>query len=294
MSSRRRLSHRALSQRPRREHALKRYSLSFTGTQQAVEDEPGQVVRVTHLVQGGDPRAEGHGGVDALALQPLPTMRPLQIALRNVVGDTEAEDVVEGLFLGYRPAVPADDECSLCLVVPLVGDLRVVGDVVMGTDDGVRALGEEGGAFRPLLRILSLALALGLFEVVPAVPARAENVPVELRSGGPSRTWARGCSPRCGRSRLERLPRRRGRRAPRRRGCRAGRAARRRPCRLRRRRRAASEAGVPTDAEFRSPVSGLRGTTAAGPTSLRGSRPCPSWPAAAGPPPRVSRAPRGT
>lgn len=143
-----------------------------------------QADEVVDLVGRRQPGPERHGRVDALALEPLAAVRPLEIALGDVVGDEKAEDVVHGLRFGDRASVAADDQRDLGLVVPLGEEVGVVGDVVGRADDRVGALGEEGGMLGPPVRELSLAPALRLLEVVPVVPAGAQDVAVEAVQRG--------------------------------------------------------------------------------------------------------------
>src|SRR5690606_17817159 len=73
--------------------------------------------------------------VDALALEPLTTMTTLQVALGNVVAEAIAKDVVERFSLGYRAAALADNDGDFRLIIPLGGDMRIKGNVVVRTDD---------------------------------------------------------------------------------------------------------------------------------------------------------------
>src|SRR5690606_14679310 len=90
----------------------------------------------------------------------------------------------------------ADDERQLRLVVPLAGELRIVGDRVARSDHGVGSLGEERRALREV-DLLALALADALEEVVEVVPPRTEHVALEAREGGEQGPCVDGDPLRC-------------------------------------------------------------------------------------------------
>ncbi|MNT23529.1 hypothetical protein D3C72_1589500 [compost metagenome] len=140
------------------------------------------LVRVD-LVGGHQERAQRHGAVDALALQPLPAVAPLQVALRNVVGQAIAPHMLHGACRGNAAAVGADDQREFGLVVPPGRNAGVKRDVVARADQRVRALGEERRRLGAR-HVLPLAPAFAFQEVVPVVPANAEHVapqPVQRR-----------------------------------------------------------------------------------------------------------------
>ena len=100
--------------------------------QLAVHRQPkAQLAGVGQLIRRGQKRAEGRKGVAALALVPGTAAFELEFALRHVVVQHVAGDVIRRFGLGYVGSAPADDHGQLYFPV---GFHRVAGqhNVVVG------------------------------------------------------------------------------------------------------------------------------------------------------------------
>ena len=95
-------------------------------------------------VERGDGGAHGAGAVQAFAFEPL-IVAALKVAAGDVVQDGDAEDVGHGVGAGDVAAFGADDEGELDFVVQGFGDDGVIGEVIVGADDGGWGFGEKLG-----------------------------------------------------------------------------------------------------------------------------------------------------
>ncbi len=122
---------------------------------------------------------QGPSGMVASMLLPLshwPPWRRWRSRWDTSLGDAQPEHVLPGPLFRDGPAVLADDQRDFGFIVPSGRDRRVERDVVERADHRARALGEERRMPRPLRWVLSIAFAPGFLEVVPVVPARAQDV----------------------------------------------------------------------------------------------------------------------
>src|SRR5690606_29841766 len=109
----------------------------------AVDLEPEvELVPVRHFVGRDEPRTDRAERIGALTLDPLAAHFQLEGALRHVVHDAVAGDVIERLGLRHVAGRPADDDAELDLPVGLLGAARD-DDVVVGPRDGRRRLHED-------------------------------------------------------------------------------------------------------------------------------------------------------
>src|SRR3954454_16434925 len=113
-----------------------------------------QVLGIRYLVGRDDPGSQRAASVHALAFEPLAAVAPLDVPGRNVVGERIAEDVIHGLSGRYAPPGAAYHDRELGLVVHLLGEVRVEGNVVVGPDHRRRRFVEEGGVLGQLLLLV--------------------------------------------------------------------------------------------------------------------------------------------
>src|ERR1700710_721902 len=94
----------------------------------AVEVEPHiERLYIAHLIGGDEPGAGGPEGIGALALVPGAATLDLPLALRDVIDDAEARDVLQGLGLRHMLALAADDDAEFDFPIRFHG--------ILGDDD---------------------------------------------------------------------------------------------------------------------------------------------------------------
>ena len=110
----------------------------------AVDVQPhGQVLRVRDLVPGDQPRADRGEGLRALAFDPLlARIAELVVALRDVVDDAVAGDVIQGVGLVDIGGASADHHAELDLPVALDRAARQP-DLIVRPDDRAGVLHEH-------------------------------------------------------------------------------------------------------------------------------------------------------
>lgn len=133
-----------------------------------------QRIRITNYIRRHDTGAKGGPAIEALPQTPLAGTAPeLPLAVGDVVPDSIAQDIVERLRLGDIPALLAEDDDQLALVVESLVRLheRWDRDLVGRPGDRRQRLEEEHGVLG-----LGGAGLLCMLRVVHAQPAHRRDV----------------------------------------------------------------------------------------------------------------------